>query len=116
MVFELMGNAAITAAKSVNYHGASTVEFLLDLHEHERFYFMEMNIRIQVEHPVTEMITGIDLIKEQISVAGGYPLSFQQSDVQINGWRWNAELMQKTRLKLTVIRGKCSCHDQRDVS
>lgn len=90
---ERMGNAAIAAAKSVNYHGAGTVEFLLD--KHEQFYFMEMNTRIQVEHPVTEMITGVDLIKEQIGVAAGYPLSFQQSDIQIKGWalecRINAE-------------------------
>ncbi|SDL95292.1 acetyl-CoA carboxylase biotin carboxylase subunit [Bacillus sp. OK048] len=90
---EQMGNAAVAAAKSVNYHGAGTVEFLLD--KHGQFYFMEMNTRIQVEHPVTEMVTGIDLIKEQIAVAAGYPLSFQQSDVQINGWaiecRINAE-------------------------
>jgi acetyl-CoA carboxylase, biotin carboxylase subunit len=90
---EEMGNAAVAAAKSVNYHGAGTVEFLLD--KHGQFYFMEMNTRIQVEHPVTELITSIDLIKEQISVAAGYPLSFQQSDVKINGWalecRINAE-------------------------
>jgi acetyl-CoA carboxylase biotin carboxylase subunit len=88
-----MGNAAVAAAKSVNYHGAGTVEFLLD--KHGQFYFMEMNTRIQVEHPVTEMITGVDLIKEQITVAAGYPLSFKQSDIQINGWaiecRINAE-------------------------
>ncbi|MCH6264463.1 acetyl-CoA carboxylase biotin carboxylase subunit [Neobacillus citreus] len=90
---ERMGNAAVAAAKSVNYHGAGTVEFLLD--KHGKFYFMEMNTRIQVEHPVTEMITGFDLIKEQISVASGYPLSFKQSDIKINGWaiecRINAE-------------------------
>lgn len=90
---ERMGNAAVAAAKSVNYHGAGTVEFLLD--KHGQFYFMEMNTRIQVEHPVTEMITGFDLIKEQISVAAGYPLSFKQSDIKINGWaiecRINAE-------------------------
>jgi len=90
---EEMGQAAVAAAKAVNYHGAGTIEFLLD--KHGRFYFMEMNTRIQVEHPVTEMITGIDLIKEQISVAAGQPLSFAQNDVKINGWaiecRINAE-------------------------
>ncbi|WP_134701536.1 acetyl-CoA carboxylase biotin carboxylase subunit [Ammoniphilus sp. YIM 78166] len=90
---EQMGKAAVAAAKAVNYHGAGTVEFLLD--KHGQFYFMEMNTRIQVEHPVTEMITGVDLIKEQISVAAGYPLSFKQEDVTINGWaiecRINAE-------------------------
>lgn len=90
---EKMGQAAVAAAKAVQYHGAGTVEFLLD--KHGQFYFMEMNTRIQVEHPVTEMITGIDLIKEQISVAAGNPLSFTQEDVKINGWaiecRINAE-------------------------
>ncbi|HJV44841.1 MAG TPA: acetyl-CoA carboxylase biotin carboxylase subunit [Bacillota bacterium] len=88
-----MGNAAVAAAKAVNYHGAGTVEFLLD--KHGQFFFMEMNTRIQVEHPVTEWITGIDLIKEQIMVAVGEPLSFTQEDIKINGWaiecRINAE-------------------------
>lgn len=90
---EKMGSAAVAAAKAVHYQGAGTVEFLLD--KNGQFYFMEMNTRIQVEHPVTEMITGIDLIKEQISVAAGYPLSFNQSDIKIKGWaiecRINAE-------------------------
>lgn len=88
-----MGQAAVAAALAVNYSGAGTVEFLLD--KHGRFYFMEMNTRIQVEHPVTEMITGIDLIKEQIRVAAGQPLSFTQEDVLLDGWaiecRVNAE-------------------------
>lgn len=77
----------------MNYHGAGTVEFLLD--KHGQFYFIEMNTRIQVEHPVTELITGIDLIKEQIAVAAGCPLSFSQGDITMNGWaiecRINAE-------------------------
>jgi acetyl-CoA carboxylase, biotin carboxylase subunit len=78
-----MGAAAIAAAKSINYTGAGTVEFLLD--NQGNFYFMEMNTRIQVEHPVTEMITGIDLIAEQIRIAQGYPLSFTQEQVVIKG-------------------------------
>jgi len=78
-----MGQAAVLAAKAVRYHGAGTVEFLLD--KHDRFYFMEMNTRIQVEHPVTEMVTGIDLVQEQIAVAAGRTLSFNQEAVKING-------------------------------
>ncbi|MNU58568.1 2-oxoglutarate carboxylase small subunit [compost metagenome] len=88
-----MGEAAVRAAQAVDYSGAGTLEFLLS--PDGQFYFMEMNTRIQVEHPVTEMVTGIDLIKEMISVAEGNPLSFTQEDVVINGWsiecRINAE-------------------------
>jgi acetyl-CoA carboxylase biotin carboxylase subunit len=88
-----MGLAALKAAKAVDYCGAGTVEFLLD--KHKKFFFMEMNTRIQVEHPVTELVTGVDLIKEQILVASGQKLSFTQEDIKINGWaiecRVNAE-------------------------
>lgn len=80
---KLMGEAAVEAAKSVNYVGAGTIEFLVD--KNHNFYFMEMNTRIQVEHPVTEMITGIDLIKEQIRVARGRELSFNQEDIKLQG-------------------------------
>ena len=79
---EKMGNAAIAAAKSISYEGAGTVEFLVD---DNNFYFMEMNTRIQVEHPVTEMVTGVDLIAEQIKIAGGHDLGFTQDDIQLNG-------------------------------
>ena len=78
-----MGNAAIAAAKSISYEGAGTVEFLVD--DDNNFYFMEMNTRIQVEHPVTEMVTGVDLIAEQIKIAGGENLEFTQDDIQLNG-------------------------------
>jgi acetyl-CoA carboxylase biotin carboxylase subunit len=78
-----MGASAVDVAKSCNYVGAGTVEFLVD--EKRNYYFLEMNTRLQVEHPVSEMITGIDLVKEQIKVARGEKLSFGQDDLKING-------------------------------
>ena len=80
---EKMGKIAVEAAKSIGYIGAGTIEFLVD--KDLNFYFMEMNTRIQVEHPVTELVTGIDLIKEQIRVASGKKLSFSQEDIKIKG-------------------------------
>ncbi|MBA2869946.1 acetyl-CoA carboxylase biotin carboxylase subunit [Anoxybacillus calidus] len=95
---KLMGEAAVKAAKAVDYTGAGTVEFIFD-YKAKKFYFMEMNTRIQVEHPVTEMITGVDLIKEQIRVASGEKLSLTQEEVVFNGWaiecRINAENPEK---------------------
>ena len=92
-----MGEAAVKAAKAANYTNAGTIEFLLE--KDENFYFMEMNTRIQVEHPVTEWVTGIDLIKAQIRIASGERLSYKQKDVQINGHsiecRINAENPEK---------------------
>ncbi|UTR14487.1 acetyl-CoA carboxylase biotin carboxylase subunit [Salipaludibacillus sp. LMS25] len=89
-----MGEAAVKAAEAVSYAGAGTIEFIYD-HNTEEFYFMEMNTRIQVEHPVTEMVTGIDLIKEQLLVASGEKLSYTQEEVTFEGWaiecRINAE-------------------------
>jgi propionyl-CoA carboxylase alpha chain len=78
-----MGECAVMVGKSCNYYGAGTVEFIVD--EKLDFYFLEMNTRLQVEHPVTELITGVDLVKEQIRVAEGKPLSFKQEDLQIHG-------------------------------
>ena len=78
-----MGEAAVKAAKAAHYVNAGTIEFLLE--KNEKFYFMEMNTRIQVEHPVTEWVTGIDLVKEQIKIASGMPLSLTQEDVVIRG-------------------------------
>ncbi|KAB2338470.1 acetyl-CoA carboxylase biotin carboxylase subunit [Cytobacillus depressus] len=95
---EEMGNAAVKAAKAVGYSNAGTIEFIYDYHN-RKFYFMEMNTRIQVEHPVTEMVTGVDLIKEQIKVASGEKLTITQEDVTFNGWsiecRINAENPEK---------------------
>lgn len=88
-----MGTVAVELAKKVGYSSAGTVEFLVD--KNRNFYFIEMNTRIQVEHPVTEFVTGIDLVKEQIRCAAGMPLRIQQQDVALRGWaiecRINAE-------------------------
>jgi acetyl-CoA carboxylase biotin carboxylase subunit len=83
-VREQMGRVAVEAAKAVNYVGAGTVEFLVDPHQH--FYFLEMNTRIQVEHPITELVTGVDLVKAQIEIAAGNHLALQQHDIQQRGW------------------------------
>lgn len=91
---EKMGAAAVKAALAVDYSGAGTIEFIFDRKDHT-FYFMEMNTRIQVEHPVTELVTGVDLIKEQIHIANNEPLRYAQEDITFNGWaiecRINAE-------------------------
>ena len=79
-----IGEAAVRAAQSVGYENAGTIEFLLDEAKGE-FYFMEMNTRVQVEHPVTELVTGVDIVKEQIKIANGQELSFSQDDVEIRG-------------------------------
>lgn len=88
-----MGKVAVDAAAAAGYCSAGTIEFLVD--KDKNFYFMEMNTRIQVEHGVTEMVTGIDIVKEQIKIAAGQPLTFTQNDIMINGWamecRINAE-------------------------
>jgi len=88
-----MGEVAIKAAQAADYSSAGTVEFLVD--KDKNFYFIEMNTRVQVEHPVTEMVTGIDIIKEQIRIAAGEKLTYMQADIKLNGWaiecRINAE-------------------------
>ena len=88
-----MGEVAIKVAKAVNYTSCGTVEFLVD--KYKNFYFMEMNTRIQVEHPITEMRTGIDIVKEQVRIAAGEELKFKKKDIEFRGYaiecRINAE-------------------------
>ncbi len=85
-----MGEQACALAKAVDYHSAGTVEFIVD--KNSNFYFLEMNTRLQVEHPVTEMITGLDLVEQMIHVAAGNELSIRQSDIGINGWSMEARV------------------------
>ncbi|MGI9501308.1 MAG: acetyl/propionyl/methylcrotonyl-CoA carboxylase subunit alpha [Geminicoccaceae bacterium] len=90
-----MGEAAVRAARAISYSGAGTVEFIADVSDGlraDRFYFMEMNTRLQVEHPVTEMITGLDLVEWQLRVAAGEPLPLAQSDLSIDGWAFEARV------------------------
>jgi acetyl/propionyl-CoA carboxylase alpha subunit len=88
-----MGSVAVQAARAVDYINAGTIEFLVD--KDKNYYFLEMNTRLQVEHPVTEAVTGIDIVKEQIRIAAGQPLQLKQEDITFNGWamecRINAE-------------------------
>lgn len=88
-----MGQVAVQAARAVDYINAGTIEFLVD--KDRNYYFLEMNTRLQVEHPVTEAVTGIDIVKEQIRIAAGHPLSHKQEEIRLNGWaiecRINAE-------------------------
>ncbi len=90
-----MGEAAVKAAKAINYSGAGTIEFIADVSEglrEDRFYFMEMNTRLQVEHPVTELITGEDLVEWQLQVASGSPLPKTQEQLSFSGWAFEARL------------------------
>ncbi|ENN89691.1 Propionyl-CoA carboxylase alpha chain [Rhizobium freirei PRF 81] len=86
-----MGEQAVALAKAVGYNSAGTVEFIVD-GKQNKFYFLEMNTRLQVEHPVTELVTGLDLVEEMIKVAAGEPLSFGQNDVKLNGWAIESRL------------------------
>ena len=90
---EQMGSSAVKAAEYIGYKSAGTVEFLYDNGE---YYFLEMNTRIQVEHPITELITNTDLIQEQIKIAAGEELTYQQSDIKVSGHAMNVVLMLKT--------------------
>lgn len=99
-----MGDCAVAAAKAVNYSSVGTMEFLLDADGN--FYFMEMNTRVQVEHPVTEMVTGIDIIKEQIRSAAGLPLRYQQSDIKITGHSIECRINAEHPFKFTPSPGK----------
>jgi propionyl-CoA carboxylase alpha chain len=85
-----MGQEAITLARAVEYSSAGTVEFLVD--SQKKFYFLEMNTRLQVEHPITECITGVDIVQEMIRVAKGHPLSFKQDDIKIHGWAFESRV------------------------
>ncbi|MCK4622004.1 MAG: acetyl-CoA carboxylase biotin carboxylase subunit [Desulfuromonadales bacterium] len=101
---ERMGACAVAAAKAVNYSSVGTVEYLLDTDG--SFYFMEMNTRVQVEHPVTEMVTGVDIIKEQINSAAGLPLRYQQSDIKISGHAIECRINAEDPEKFTPFPGK----------
>ena len=85
-----MGEQAVALSKAVNYTSAGTVEFIVD--GEKKFYFLEMNTRLQVEHPVTELITDIDLVEQMIRVAAGEKLAIKQSDVKLNGWAIESRL------------------------
>ncbi len=87
---QAMGEQAVTLAKAVDYQSAGTVEFIVD--KDRNFYFLEMNTRLQVEHPVTELITGLDLVEQMIRVAAGHPLPLQQQDVKLSGWAIEARV------------------------
>ena len=101
---EKMGAAAVAAAKAVNYSSVGTVEFLLD--EDHNFYFMEMNTRVQVEHPVTEMVTGVDIVREQIYSAAGHPLRYQQSDIKLSGHSIECRVNAEDPVRFTPSPGK----------
>lgn len=107
---EAMGAAAVKAAKAVGYSSVGTVEFLLD--KTGEFYFMEMNTRIQVEHPVTEMVTGVDLIREQIRSAAGLPLRYKQEDIKISGHAIECRINAEDPFKFTPCPGKITAYHQ----
>ncbi len=85
-----MGEQAVELARAVGYHSAGTVEFIVD--RDRNFYFLEMNTRLQVEHPVTELVTGLDLVEQMIKIAAGEPLGFDQAAVKLDGWAIEARV------------------------
>ena len=103
-----MGDAATRAARAVGYSSAGTMEFLVD--KENNFYFMEMNTRIQVEHPVTEMVTGVDIIREQIRSAAGMKLRYKQSDIQIRGHAIECRINAEDSVKFTPCPGKITAY------
>ncbi len=107
---EKMGACAVAAAKSVGYSSVGTIEYLLDTDG--SFYFMEMNTRVQVEHPVTEMVTGVDIIKEQINSAAGLELRYKQSDIKISGHAIECRINAEDPEKFTPFPGKITGYHQ----
>ncbi|MEI6305478.1 MAG: acetyl-CoA carboxylase biotin carboxylase subunit, partial [Deltaproteobacteria bacterium] len=103
-----MGDAAVKAAAAVGYNSVGTVEFLVD--KENNFYFMEMNTRVQVEHPVTEMVTGVDIVREQILSAAGVPLRYKQEDIKINGHAIECRINAEDPLKFTPSPGKITAY------
>jgi len=103
-----MGEAAARAAAAVGYNSVGTIEFLVD--KNNNFYFMEMNTRVQVEHPVTEMVTGVDIVKEQIRSAAGIPLRYKQEDIQIRGHAIECRINAEDPFKFTPCPGKITAY------
>ena len=101
---ELLSNAAIVTAESVHYTGVGTVEFIVDSEHRNEFFFMEMNTRLQVEHPVTELITGIDLVEQQLLVAAGVPLGFGQEDIRLDGHAVEARSWEDPSSRFPAVR------------
>ncbi|HIJ81499.1 MAG TPA: acetyl-CoA carboxylase biotin carboxylase subunit [Desulfuromonadales bacterium] len=103
-----MGDAAVRAAAAVGYNSVGTIEFLVD--KNNNFYFMEMNTRVQVEHPVTEMVTGVDIVREQIRSAAGLPLRYKQEDIQIRGHAIECRINAEDPFKFTPSPGKITAY------
>jgi len=103
-----MGDAAVKAAAAVGYNSVGTVEFLVD--KHNNFFFMEMNTRVQVEHPVTEMVTGVDIVREQIRSAAGIPLRYKQEDIKISGHSIECRINAEDPNKFTPCPGKITAY------